>query len=73
VGAFFERGLAPSGRDSRALGGLRVAAIGPGTARELATHGITVDLVPERFVAESLLEAFPAPSAAGAKVLLARA
>ena len=77
VRAFFERGLQASGRDTRALAGLRVAAIGPGTARELATHGITVDLVPERFVAESLLEAFPAPLAAGAgpspRVLLARA
>jgi uroporphyrinogen III methyltransferase/synthase len=73
VRAFFERGLVPSGRDTRALGGLRVAAIGPGTARELAAHGITVDLLPERFVAESLLEAFPAPSTPGARVLLARA
>ena len=77
VRAFFERGLQASGRDTRALAGLRVAAIGPGTARELATHGITVDLVPERFVADSLLEAFPAPLAAGAgprpRVLLARA
>jgi uroporphyrinogen III methyltransferase/synthase len=73
VGAFFTRGLHPSGRDARALAGLRVAAIGPGTARALASHGITVDLVPERFVAESLLEAFPEPTAPGARVLLARA
>jgi uroporphyrinogen III methyltransferase/synthase len=77
VEAFFTRGLAPSGRDTRALAGVRVAAIGPGTARALATHGITVDLVPERFVAESLLDAFPSPSPSssspGARVLLARA
>src|SRR5207237_4162813 len=31
------------------------------------------DLLPERFVAESLLEAFPAPATAGERVLLARA
>ncbi len=69
----FARGLAPRGLDARALGGVRVAAIGPGTARALAHHGITADLIPERFVAESLLEAFPEPSHPGARVLLARA
>ena len=73
VRAFFDRGLAPAGLDARALAGLRIAAIGPGTARELSTRGIGVDLVPERFVAEALLDAFPAPTATGARVLLARA
>jgi uroporphyrinogen-III synthase len=52
---------------------VRVAAIGPGTAAALADRGIRADLVPERFVAEALLDAFPSPSAAGARVLLARA
>jgi len=73
VGAFFERGLDRSGLDSRALAGLRVAAIGPGTAAALRARGIRADLVPERFVAESLLDAFPEPGARGAGVLLARA
>ena len=36
-----------------------MAAIGPGTAVALAAEGVRADLVPERFVAESLLEAFP--------------
>ncbi len=52
----FER-LAAGGRDARSLAGARVAAIGPGTARALAEHGIVADVVPERFVAESLVEA----------------
>ena len=65
VRAFFDRGLAPAGLDARALGGVRVAAIGPGTAHELATRGIVVDLVPERFVAEALLDAFPRPPRPG--------
>ncbi len=59
VAQLFER-LAQSGRhpaDARALAGARVAAIGPGTARALAEHGITADIVPERYVAESLVEA----------------
>jgi uroporphyrinogen III methyltransferase/synthase len=77
VDALFDRGLRPAGLDARALAGLRVAAIGPGTAGALAARGITADLVPERFVAESLLDAFPAPEPvrgrAGARVLLARA
>jgi uroporphyrinogen III methyltransferase/synthase len=44
-------------RDARALAGARVAAIGPGTARALAEHGLLADIVPERFVAASLVEA----------------
>lgn len=56
--------------DARAFGPTRIAAIGPGTADALARHGLAADLVPERFVAESLLEAFPGPPRAGAAVLL---
>jgi uroporphyrinogen III methyltransferase/synthase len=73
VDAFFERGLALAGLDTRALGTLQVAAIGPGTARRLAAHGVRPDIVPERFVAESLLAAFPAPGAPGERVLIVRA
>jgi uroporphyrinogen III methyltransferase/synthase len=70
---FFAHGLAPNGLDARALGAVRVAAIGPGTARALAARGIVADLLPERFVAESLLDAFPHATAEDARVLLARA
>jgi uroporphyrinogen III methyltransferase/synthase len=55
----FERlddGTHPPG-DARSLANTRIAAIGPGTARALAGHGIVADVVPERFVAESLVEA----------------
>ena len=41
---------------------LRVAAIGPATAAALAALGAAVSLVPERFVAESLVDAFPSPA-----------
>jgi uroporphyrinogen III methyltransferase/synthase len=57
-------------RDARDLAPVQVAAIGPGTADALAQHGIRADLVPERFVAESLVDAFPAGAG---RVLLARA
>ncbi|HWJ51223.1 MAG TPA: uroporphyrinogen-III C-methyltransferase [Solirubrobacteraceae bacterium] len=56
VHALFDR-LAESGLDARSLAGATVAAIGPGTARALAEHGIAADVVPERFVAEALVEA----------------
>jgi uroporphyrinogen III methyltransferase / synthase len=49
--------LAAAGRDARAFAGARVAAIGPGTAAALAEHGLAADIVPERFVAEGLVEA----------------
>lgn len=59
--------------DARDLGGVSVAAIGPGTAASFAARNITADLVPERFVAEGLLEVFPEPAHTGDRVLLARA
>ncbi len=46
-----------AGLDARALAGVTVAAIGPGTARALAERGVLADIVPERFVAEGLIEA----------------
>jgi uroporphyrinogen III methyltransferase/synthase len=53
--------------------GTTVAAIGPGTARALAKVGISADIVPERFVAESLVEALAEVDVTGKKVLVARA
>jgi uroporphyrinogen III methyltransferase/synthase len=59
-------------RDARDLGGIKVAAIGPATARALAERGVIADLVPRRYVSEGLLEEFPQPEGRG-MVLLARA
>jgi uroporphyrinogen III methyltransferase / synthase len=50
----------------------RVAAMGPGTADELARYGCRADLVPQQYRAESLAEAL-ASDAAGKRFLLARA
>ena len=50
-----------------------IAAIGPGTARALAEHGIRADVVPERFVAEALVEALAGVEVEGRRVLVARA
>ncbi len=46
-------------RDARDFGAARVAAVGPGTAATLATFGVVADLVPDRSVAEGLVEVFP--------------
>ena len=47
--------------DARLLAGTGVAAIGPGTAEALSRYRVVPDVVPERFVAESLVDAFPSP------------
>ncbi len=65
--------LGAAGLDARALAGATVAAIGPGTARALAAHGIAADIVPERFVAEALVEALAGVEVEGRRVLVARA
>jgi uroporphyrinogen III methyltransferase / synthase len=58
-------------REARA--GATIAAIGPGTARALAEQGISADIVPERFVAEALVEALAEIDVEDKRVLVARA
>lgn len=55
------------------LGTVRVAVIGSGTAAAATGAGLQVDLVPDRFVAEGLLEVLPASPPGGGLVLLPRA
>ena len=59
------------GKDTRALAGLKVGVIGPGTALALEQHGITPDFIPGSFVAESLAEEIG--PVAGERILLPRA
>ncbi len=60
-------------RDSRDFAFSKIAVIGPGTAEALARYSLVPDVIPDRFIAESLLEAFPLPTGESRKVLLARA
>ena len=70
----FWAALDEAGRDTRALGGVRVAAIGPATAGALARRGIRADVVPGEYVAEAALEALAAADdLAGRRILLPRA
>ncbi len=52
----FWEGLRAAGLDSRALAGSKIAAVGPATAEALLDHGLVVDVAPDRFVAEALLD-----------------
>jgi uroporphyrinogen III methyltransferase/synthase len=72
VSCFFER-LFRAGRDVRALGHLRTAAIGPATAERLKSYGLTSDLVPETYRAESVVAAFRRQAIGGKSILLPRA
>ena len=65
--------LSEAGRDARALANATIAAIGPGTAVALAERGIIADVVPERSIAEALVEALTEFEVAGRPVLIARA
>jgi uroporphyrin-III C-methyltransferase len=71
VRCFVER-LQHNGLDLRALGGAKIAAIGPGTAEELARYCLKADLIPDEFRAESLAQALKG-AAAGKRFLLVRA
>ena len=65
--------MAAGGRDARALANAQVAAIGPGTAAALREHGVIADVVPERFVAEALVDAVSEIDIDGRPALVARA
>lgn len=69
----FFAALGAAGRDARALGGAKLAAIGSATAAGLARHGLRVDVVAEKFVAEHLAEAILDRFPKGTRVLVPRA
>lgn len=60
------------GGDARRLGGVRLAAMGTGTADRLASYGLRADVIPSEFVAEALAEALLG-EAKDRRFLLARA
>jgi uroporphyrinogen III methyltransferase/synthase len=57
VSAFFEM-FFKLYDDTRDIGGVRIAAIGPGTAQRVRDFHLKVDLQPEEFVAESVVKEF---------------
>jgi uroporphyrinogen III methyltransferase/synthase len=70
--SFFMNRIATLGRDVRALGPVRIAAIGAATARELERFSLKADLVPGEASSESLADALQGQGP-GKRLLLLRA
>ena len=71
VHALFSR-METLGLGSESLLHLNIAAIGPATEEAIEVHGLPVDVVPEKYVAESVVEAMR-EQVSGKRVLLVRA
>ncbi len=62
------------GLDARALANAKLCAVGPATADALLAHGLAVDVVPDRYVAEGVIEKLrERADVRGSRVLFARA
>ena len=59
--------------DARSLGNPRIAAIGNGTAKKIREYRFAVDLIPEKFVAEGLIDAFKKESVENLTMLWVKA
>jgi uroporphyrinogen III methyltransferase/synthase len=69
---FFQR-LREKQKDIRDLKGIKICCIGPATALQIENKGIKVDLVPEQFIAEGILQSFAAMDLKVKKILIPRA
>lgn len=65
--------LADMNLDARAFASTKIAAMGPRTAQALRARGLLADFVPEKYVAESMVEGLAKKGLEGKRVLIARA
>lgn len=72
VAPFLER-LRIGGKAVQSVRSLQIGAIGPETAKRLASAGVTASLVPERYQAEGILDAIKPEAVKGRRVLIPRA
>lgn len=73
VDSFFNV-LFQAGHDARCLSAAQLCAIGPATAARLREYGLVAELVPTRYVAEAIIEAFEhTDDLKGKNILLPRA
>ncbi|OPL17327.1 MAG: HemD protein [delta proteobacterium ML8_D] len=69
---FFER-LFGLGFDVRALGNIRIAVVGTGTGKAISDLHLNVDVMPDDFRAEGLIQAFSEIGVSGKRILIPRA
>ncbi len=73
VEAFLER-IRHHGLDLRSVPrDARIAAIGPATAQKIEEVGLRVDVIPQEYRAEALIEALESDSLSGQRILIPRA
>ncbi len=70
---FFFRRLKELGRDIRELTGIKICTIGPATKEAVEKYHLRVDLVPEEYRAEGVVELFKGRLTPADRVLLPRA
>jgi uroporphyrinogen III methyltransferase/synthase len=70
---FFIERLKTNKKDIRELKGIKICAIGPKTAASVESLGISVDAVPEKYIAEGVIEEMNKYGVKGKKMLLPRA
>lgn len=69
----FFASLRERGKDIRSLSGLKICAIGPATAANLQNRGMFIDIIPDEYKAEGIIEKIGALITPGQHVLLPRA
>ncbi|MBE9536262.1 MAG: uroporphyrinogen-III synthase [Proteobacteria bacterium] len=71
--AFFITALLREGKTVSDLSGIKICAVGPKTSEATKEAGITIDLVPKKYQAEGVLEAFREVGINDKKILFPRA
>ena len=69
---YFFEALERAGVDPGALEFVEVASVGTATAAALTTRGVTVSIIPEQFIAESLAEALAEQLPPASRILIPR-
>jgi len=73
VESFFDC-LLETGSDARRFGSVNICSIGPSTAAQLSSYGLTADLIPDKFLSTAIVEALTsAEDLSGKRILLPRA